>query len=227
MLCFLEGAREATGPTVIIDVFRAFSLVPWAFLRGASAVVPVRTEEEALAWRARDPSVLLAGERNGKPLPGFDFDNSPAAIRAADLSGRVLVHRTSAGTQGLLAALDAGASPVLAGSFLTAGATIRCLTALGAPEISLVAMGWNAREEALEDTLCARYLQAGLQGHRPDFGEVRSQIRSDPTGRRFFDPALPWFPEEDFDACIDLDRFDRAIVAVPDETYGVRLEPVL
>jgi 2-phosphosulfolactate phosphatase len=226
MLSYLQGARAATGPTVVIDVFRAFSLVPWAIARGASRVVPVRTEREARACRERDPTVLLAGERDGKPLPGFDFGNSPSAIRAANLDGRVLIHRTSAGTQGLLAALEAGASPVLAGSFLTAGATIRHLRSLHAGEISLVAMGWNARDEALEDVLCADYLRAGLEGRLQDFNRIRSRIRDDPTGQRFFDPEMPWFPEEDFDASIDLDRFDRAIVAVADETWGIRLEPV-
>jgi len=225
MLSFLEGAKAAAGPTVVIDVFRAFSLVPWAILGGARQVVPVRTEKEALAWRERDPAVLLAGERDGKPLPGFDFGNSPAAIRAANLTGRVLIHRTSAGTQGLLAALEAGAAPVLAGSFLTAGATIRYLNALDADEISLVAMGWNARDPALEDMLCADYLRLGLLGRPPDFGQIRSRIRHDPTGQRFFDPALPWFPEADFDACIGLDLFDKAIVAVADETWGIRLTP--
>lgn len=226
MLSYLQGARAAQGPTVIIDVFRAFSLVPWAIARGANRVVPVRTEDEARAWRERDATVLLAGERDGKPLPGFDFGNSPSAIRSADLTGRVLIHRTSAGTQGLLAALEAGASPVLAGSFLTAGATIRYLRSMDADEVSLVAMGWNARDAALEDILCADYLRAGLKEQPQDFREIRSRIRDDPTGRRFFDPHMPWFPEEDFDACIDLDRFDTAIVAVADETWGIRLEPI-
>lgn len=98
----LEGARAATGATVVIDVFRAFSLVPWALARGAKMVVPVRTEAEA----------------------------------------------------------------------------------------------------------------------RP----VRERIRLDPTGGRFLDPALYWFPEADFDVCMDADRFDRPIVAAPDSVYGVRLE---
>lgn len=225
-LSFLPGAQAATGATVIIDVFRAFSLVPWALDRGASCVVPVRTEEEALGWRRRDSGVLLAGERDGKPLPEFDFGNSPSQIRSADLTGHVLVHRTSAGTQGLLAALDAGAAPVLAGSFLTATATIRFLLSTGVEEISLVAMGWNARDEALEDVLCAEYLEARLRGENPDFSAMRSVIREDATGRRFFDSALPWFPEADFDACIELDRFDSAVVAVPDVKFGIRLVAV-
>lgn len=226
MLSFLEGARAATGAAVVIDVFRAFSLVPWAMLNGARTIVPVRTAAEALAWRERKPGVLLAGERDGKPLPGFDFGNSPSAIRDAALEDRILIHRTSAGTQGLLAAIEAGASPVLTGSFLNASATVRHLRASGADSISLVAMGWNAEEAALEDTLCADYLRALLRGEAPDFQAMRQQIREDATGRRFFDPALPWFPEADFDACIDLDRFDSAVVAVRDDAWGVRLQKV-
>jgi 2-phosphosulfolactate phosphatase len=224
MLSFLEGAEAATGACVVIDVFRAFSLVPWALMGGARMVVPVRTEAEALAWKRRDPTVLLAGERDGKPLPGFDFGNSPSEIRRADLAGRVLIHRTSAGTQGLLAALEAGAFPVLAGSFLTAGATIRYLKSMELSELSIVAMGWNAREEALEDVLCAGFLKARLLGEHPDFGALRSEIREHPTGQRFFDPRLPWFPEEDFEHCMELDRYDSAIVATVDDTYGIRLQ---
>jgi hypothetical protein len=35
---------------------------------------------------------------------------------------------------------------------------------------------------------------------------------------------MPWFPEADFEACIALDRFDFAVVARPDDRYGLRLE---
>lgn len=226
ILQFLDGAAKATGATVVIDVFRAFSLVPWALMRGALRVVPVRTEQEALRWRERDSRVVLAGERDGKRLPDFEYGNSPSALRDADLSGRVLVHRTSAGTQGLLAAVDAGASPVLAGSFLNAAAIVRHLQWLGADQISLVALGWNASEPALEDLLCAEYLRATLFGKAPDFSVLRERIRNDPSGQRFFDPELPWFPAADFDACMDLDRFDMAVVAAEDETFGMRLEAV-
>ena len=85
-------------------------------------------------------------------------------------------------------------------------------------------MGWVGEEGALEDTLCADYLRDLLLGRNPDFDVVRDRIRQDPTGQRFFDPGLAWFPEADFDACMDLDRFDYAIVAVADDRYGVCLE---
>ena len=218
----LEGARAARGIAVIIDVFRAFSLAPWALARGAPYIVPVGTPEEALALRAEIPGCRLAGERDGRPLPGFDYGNSPDEISRADLAGRVLVHRTSAGVQGLLAAREA--DTVLAASFLTAGATAAWIRDQGAPTVSLVAMGWNGREPALEDRACAEYLAAALAGDAPDFEPLRAAIRDDPTGRRFFDPELPWFPRADFDACIALDRFDFAVVARPDHRYGLRLE---
>lgn len=224
MLSLLAGARAAIGATVIIDVFRGFSLAPWALARGAEAVVPVRTEDEALALRDRHPGSLIAGGRDGRPVSGFDFSNSPAAIRRTSLTGRILIHRTGAGTQGLIAAVKVGAHPVLAGSFLNAAATAKWLLDYGARDISLVAMGWNGREEALEDSLCAVYMRELLLGRSPDFAPVKERIREDATGRRFFDPALPWFPEADFDACMDIDRFDSAIVAVPDTVYGFRLQ---
>ncbi len=225
ILSLLAGAREATGATVIIDVFRGLSLVPWALARGAVAVLPVRTEAEALALRDRYPGSLVAGGRDGRPVPGFDFSNSPAAIRRTDLTGRILIHRTGAGTQGLIAAMEAGAAPVLACSFLNVTATAKRLLEVGAREISLVAMGWNGREEALEDTLCAEYLRELLEGSRPDFAPLQERIREDATGRRFFDPSLPWFPEEDFQACMEVDRFDFAVISRSDDEYGVRLEP--
>jgi 2-phosphosulfolactate phosphatase len=218
----LEGARAATGAAVIIDVFRAFSLAPWALARGAPYIVPVGTAEDALALRERLPGCVLAGERDGRPLAGFDYGNSPDAISRVDFAGRVLVHRTSAGVQGLLAARDA--EVVVAASFLTAGATVAWLRQQSVDEITLVAMGWNGIEPALEDQACAEYLAGALARVPPDFPAMRAAIRADATGQRFFDPELPWFPEADFDACVDLDRFDFAVVARPDARFGLRLE---
>lgn len=199
-LHLLDGAKRAGGTAVIIDVFRAFTLAPCAFARGASRIYPVATEQEALALKAADPTLLLAGEREGRPLAGFDFSNSPAAILRADLAGRSLVLRTSAGVQGLLAAK--GATEVLTGSFVNADAIVAYLSLRSPPYVSLVAMGWNASERAEEDDACAAYLAAGLRGKTPPFEPIRAALRADPSGAKFFDPAKPWFPEEDFEACM-------------------------
>jgi 2-phosphosulfolactate phosphatase len=204
LLHLLDGARQAEGTAVIIDVFRAFTLAPCAFARGAARIVPVATPEEALALKRADPAVLLAGERDGRPLPGFDFSNSPAAILRADLAGRELVLRTSAGVQGLLAAVRA--EEVLTGSFVNAAAIVAYLQQRGARSVSLVCMGWNAAEPAAEDEACAEYLAAGLRGAFPEFAPVEARLRHGP-GAKFFDPAQPWFPEEDFAACMRVSAY--------------------
>ena len=73
VLHLLDGARKASGLTVVIDVFRAFSVAPLAIRQGAVWIHPVATPEEALAIRVRNPDWLLMGERDGRPLPGFEL----------------------------------------------------------------------------------------------------------------------------------------------------------
>jgi 2-phosphosulfolactate phosphatase len=209
---------------VIIDVFRAFTLAPCAFARGVTRILPVATPEEALALRHEDPSLLLAGERDGRPLPGFDFSNSPAAILRAELAGRSLVLRTSAGVQGLLAATRA--DEVITGSFVNAGAIVAWLRDRQAAQVSLVCMGWNATERTAEDEACAQYLAAGLRGAFPDFAPLRARLRQDPSGAKFFDPARPWFPEEDFDACMRVSACPFVLRRVRDPAGRLSLERV-
>ena len=62
----LEGAEQAEGLAVIIDVFRAFSLECWLYAMGAEEIRPVGAIGDALAWRGRDPGCLLIGERHGR-----------------------------------------------------------------------------------------------------------------------------------------------------------------
>ena len=46
ILELIEGAKKAEGLTVIIDVFRAFSLECYLYARGASAVFPAGSVED-------------------------------------------------------------------------------------------------------------------------------------------------------------------------------------
>ncbi len=198
-LDLLSGARAARGTAVVIDVFRAFTLAPLALSRGLAALYLAETPEQALALKQAHPEWLLAGEVEGQPVAGFDFPNSPAAIREADLAGRTLVLRTSSGVPGLLAAT--GAEEVLAASFANAGAVVRYLASRAPAQLSFVCMGWSGREVTLDDRACAEYLSAGLKGQFPPFGPIRRRLKADPSGAKFFDPERPWFPAEDFQLC--------------------------
>ena len=86
ILQLVEGVRAARGLTVIIDVFRAFTVEAWLSRNRAAAIIPVGDIQTALDFRAAHPDALLCGERGGRMIEGFDFGNSPSAIEHADLA---------------------------------------------------------------------------------------------------------------------------------------------
>jgi 2-phosphosulfolactate phosphatase len=202
----VAGARAARGTAVVIDVFRAFSVAAYAFDAGAARVLPAGEVDDALELGRRFPGALLAGERHARRLPGFDAGNSPTEIRALDLRGRVLVHTTHAGTQGLVNA--AGADEVLTGAFVNISAVCRYLRARAPAQVSLVRMGHEARERCAEDDLYAECLRLMLLDRPAPLGEVRERLREAPAAVKFFDPDCDWAPRDDFDYCTDVDRFD-------------------
>ena len=203
---FVAGAQGARGLTVVIDVFRAFSVACYATAGGAARIHPVAAAEEALALRRDHPDWLLIGERHARKLPGFDFGNSPTEILAADLAGRTLVHTTHAGTQGLRAA--GAADVVITGSLVNAGAICRYIGDRQPALVTLVRMGHEARERCAEDDLCAELIHARLTGADFDLAGVRERLRDAPSAGKFFDPAAHWAPETDFELCTRVDSFD-------------------
>jgi 2-phosphosulfolactate phosphatase len=219
ILDFVAGARAARGSVVVIDVFRAFTTACYAAAAGAR-VVPVADIDAARALGARHPDWLLAGERDGRDLPGFDFGNSPARIAAAPLAGRTLVHTTHAGTQGVTRA-DA-ADEVLTGSLVNAAAIVRYLRRRSPAVVSIVRMGHQAQERSLEDDLCAELLAARLVGREHDTHDLAARLRAAPAAAKFFDPAATWAPEADFALCAAVDRFDFVLRLAAADAEGVR-----
>jgi len=203
---FVEGARAARGIAVIIDVFRAFSLAAYAASRGAQRIVPVGEVEQARHLKQMHPDWLLVGERHARMLPGFDCGNSPSQLEAIDVGGRVLIHTTHAGTQGLVNA--SGADEVLTGALVNAGAVARYVLARRPEDVTLVRMGHEARERCDEDDLCAEILRQRLLGQEPDTSDIAARLRGADSARKFFDPDCDWAPARDFDLCTALDQFD-------------------
>ena len=126
-----------------------------------------------------------------------------------DFRGKTIVQRTSAGTQGIVAASHA--NQLYAASLVTAEATVRSLL-LGSPEqIALVAMGGNGIKRTDEDELCAIHLRNRLEGRRSDRDAIRRVILAGGETERFCDPARPYLHPEDVDIALDIDRYDFAV----------------
>jgi len=203
---FVAGAQSARGLTVVIDVFRAFSVAVSAFSRGAASIIPVAAIEDARALKQQLPAALLIGERHAKPLPGFDCGNSPTELLKFDVAGRTLIHTTHSGTQGLTHATHA--DEVVTGALVNAGAIVRYIQHRQPARVTIVRMGQEARERCAEDDLCADLLAARLRGEDPPVHDIPDRLRHAVSAGKFFDPACDWAPEGDFHFCTRADAFD-------------------
>ncbi len=212
----IEGAKQAEGLVVVIDVFRAFSLECWLYAMGAREIRPVGAVAEALAWREKDPGCVLIGERHGRKLDGFDFGNSPSTVDPEAIRGKRIIHTTSAGTQGVTNAVRA--EEILTGSFLNARAVADYIRRKNPEKATFVCMGKEGLAPAEEDELCALYMASLVNGSgMPDIDERLQALRTG-GGRHFFDPDLrDVFPEKDFRMCTERDRFDFVIRIEKDE----------
>ena len=206
ILQLLEGARKAQGLTVIIDVFRAFSTACYAFDRGIQRIYPVGDLEKAYQLKQQNPAFILVGERNEQKPKGFDFGNSPSQLLESNLDGKIMVHTTSSGTQGIANAQEA--DEIITGSFVNAQAIINYIRRQNPAKVSLVCMGYSCQYPTDEDTLLGIYIKNELEGKTNDFTAMVEQIRTG-DGARFFSPEKQeWAPKADFDLCLSLNRFN-------------------
>jgi 2-phosphosulfolactate phosphatase len=155
---------------VIIDIFRATSSICYGIENGAEAIIPVSEVEECAAYREKGLNYLLAAERNGEVVAGFDFGNSPFAYTAEKVAGKTVVLTTTNGTHALH--LSRNAKKIVIGSFLNLTALCNWLKTQD-ESILMVCAGWKNNFN-LEDTLFA--------------GAVIEQLKGD--GYVLDDPAL-------------------------------------
>lgn len=147
---------ELTGTTaVVVDVLRATSTLVTALSRGAGAVFPAASTEDAirLSQSLGREDTLLCGERKGLPIEGYDLGNSPREFTPEVVRGKRLIMNTTNGTRAFLS-LE-GADRVLAAAFLNLGAVVR---AVEKAERLLVVCAGREDRFALEDAVCAGVL---------------------------------------------------------------------
>lgn len=216
ILHLIEGAKQAEGLTVIIDVFRAFSLECYLYDMGVKEIRPVGTIEEAFQLKNALKNSVLVGERQGKKCEGFDYGNSPSSINAEDVKGKCIIHTTSAGTQGIINATNA--SEIITGSLVNAKAVADYILKKQPKTVSLVCMGNGGVRPALEDELCAEYIKSILEGTEFEDFQSRVEDLQNNGGQHFFDKSRQdVFPKEDFWMCIKYNQFPFVIQISKDE----------
>ena len=168
----LPAGCLAGSTAVVIDVLRATTVMIHALAAGCRAIIPCLEIEEALAIHKSFPQghAFLGGEREGRPIDGFDLGNSPADYTAEICKGRTLVMTTTNGTRAIQKCCDA--EKVYVVGFVNLAAMARRLqTLLDAPEatpVHLVCAGPDA-DVSLEDTLLAGSLFRAISYFHGEF----------------------------------------------------------
>lgn len=155
----LPGPFGPGSAAVVVDVLRATTSIALALDHGAAAVVPAETACDARARAGRRPGSLLAGERGGLRIDGFDLGNSPAEFTPERVGGRTVVMSTTNGTRAILAA--ASAEIVLAGALVNRSPTAARLAGHDGP-VHVVCAGTDGAV-SLDDCLAAGAIIARLE----------------------------------------------------------------
>ena len=134
---------------VVIDVLRATSAICTAFHYGIEKIIPVSTLDEAIEYREK--GYLVAAERKGKVVSGFDYGNSPFTYMNKEIKGKTLVLTTTNGTKAINVAKNV--DHLIIGSLLNLDALCNYIKKLN-KNVLLLGSGWQ-NKFCLEDTICA------------------------------------------------------------------------
>lgn len=162
----------AGGTVVVIDVLRASTTIAFALDAGANQVIPCLEVADAKSLASQFPreEALLAGERGGLPIAGFELGNSPSEYTPDRVGGKTILFTTTNGTRAMLRCRKA--DRVLIGAFVNASAIAEQL--VGCEQIHLLCAG---TEDAYsrDDILMAGLLVDRLQRQSGILFELNAQ----------------------------------------------------
>ena len=222
----IEDSKKATGISIIIVVFRAFTVEPIIIKNGAKKLIGIGDKEIAYNLKKENSNYILIGERNGIKLPKFDYGNSPSQIEKVDFTNKLVVHTTSCGTQGIVNSINA--KEIITGSLVNISAIVKYIKNRGYDDISIVTHAKPGSDPFEEDKLCAEYIKAKLKNKSTDEFNARILNLKYTSGAKFFDNELQEiYPKKDFYLCTDIDKYDFILKAKKDKKGYYYMEKIL
>jgi len=202
---------------VVIDILRATTTMVVAMENGAKEIKAVATLEDTLMLK--NEGYLVAGERNGVKVEGFDFGNSPQEFDKHIVEGQKIALSTTNGTKAIEACK--GAKFRYVSSFRNITAMLHKLIDNNC-DVLLFCAGWKDKFN-LEDTVFAGALIDQLLQHNfttTDDASIMAQrlwlqAKSDLTAfladashvQRFKSLHI----ESDLEVCLKFDTYTRVL----------------
>lgn len=230
----IPGNLDRDRPIIIIDIFRASTSITAALASGASEVFIAGSRAEAdILKKHLGERAILAGERGGFKIEGYDLGNSPLEMTPAKVKGRPVIFNSTNGTRLMRRFQDF--RNVLVGSVVSLTATVTYLSKLtGEPVFCCAA---DEGRFSTEDTIAAGLMLQALSYSESDLDDAAAfavrLVKS--AGENWYD----WSKNsvhgqllaaigmgDDLDACLDRDRYDFLAIKDGDRIIRSDLKPL-
>ena len=141
---------------VVIDMFRATSVIVTALSNGCKEVIPYLTIEETLeaASKLERENYILGGERSAVKIEGFDLSNSPLEYAGDVVKDKTVLITTTNGTRALTESVSA--KRIFTGALINAKAVAQKLIQLNEDAV-IINAGTNGNF-SMDDYICSGYI---------------------------------------------------------------------
>lgn len=177
---------QTKDTSIMVDALRASTTITLA-LNNFNEIIPCFTPEEAFELK-KEINGIIAGERSGKRVEGFDVGNSPKDVENYDTDIETLILTTSNGTR-ILKDMD---STVLVGSMVNAKAVGYKSVEIAENEIDVVMAGYKGNF-ALEDFLAAGEILYWVCGRLNNECEISDYAKAAIMASRDYDALKKGF----------------------------------
>jgi len=180
-----RSARENGDLIVIIDVLRAASTITTALNNGAEKVIVVRDIDQAIRLSQKYDNSILAGERRGLKIKGFQLNNSPLEFKREVVEGKTIIF-TSSNCAPIVEEAK-GSSKIVLACFLnisTVASYIKNLAKKLGKDISIIYAGRYGNPSS-DDLYCAEILKSLIIGKLkkpPSTNIIKNFLKYTPAG---------------------------------------------
>lgn len=141
---------------IVIDMFRATSVIVTALNNGCKEVLPLLTIEETLekAKKFNREDYILGGERRAVKIEGFDLSNSPLEYIEDIVKSKYVLMTTTNGTRTLTKSTSA--KRILIAAMINARAVAERLIEIN-EDVVIINAGTNGNF-SMDDYICSGYI---------------------------------------------------------------------